>query len=70
MARGNEEMLDTPAAARVLGLDERTLVVWRSRGVPDQPPFCRIGKAIRYRRRDLIEYIEQRRTVFAGEGQQ
>ncbi len=64
------EVVTTPAAERLLGLGPGTLPCWRSRNVPDQPPYIRIGrKAIRYRRADLIEYLERRR-VFAGEAPQ
>ncbi len=43
-------------AAELLGLSTRTLQAWRStnRG----PAFVRAGRAIRYRRRDLLAWIE------------
>ena len=43
-------------AAELLGLSTRTLQAWRStnRG----PAFVRAGRAIRYRRGDLLAWIE------------
>jgi hypothetical protein len=43
-------------AAELLGLSTRTLQAWRCscRG----PAFVRAGRAIRYRRRDLIAWVE------------
>ena len=45
--------------AYLLGLDRRTLDSWRLRG--DGPRFVRISaRAIRYRRADLLAWIEAR----------
>lgn len=43
-------------AADLLGLSSRTLQAWRAQN--DGPAFVRAGRAIRYRRRDLIAWIE------------
>ena len=43
-------------AADLLGLSTRTLQAWRSRY--QGPAFIRAGRAIRYRRRDLLAWIE------------
>lgn len=46
-------------AAYLLGVDKRTLDGWRQRG--GGPPFVRISaRAIRYRRADLLAWIEAR----------
>lgn len=46
----DEPLIDTRAAARMLGLAEITLRMWRTEGNPDQPPYIRVSsKAIRYR---------------------
>ena len=43
-------------AAELLGVSTRTLQAWRSQGCG--PPFVRVGRAIRYRRRDLLSWIQ------------
>jgi hypothetical protein len=43
-------------AADLLGLSTRTLQAWRSRNLG--PPFVRAGRAIRYRRRDLLGWVD------------
>ncbi len=43
-------------AADFLAVSPRTLQAWRSRKVG--PAFCAAGRAIRYRRRDLLAWIE------------
>lgn len=49
MSTTDETLIDTRAAARMLGLAEITLRMWRVEGSPDQPPFVRVGrKAVRY----------------------
>ena len=47
----NNERVDTPSAAKILGLKKGTLEVWRSMG--RGPRFCRIGRRIFYRIEDL-----------------
>jgi hypothetical protein len=43
-------------AADFLRISIRTLQAWRCRGAG--PTFVRVGRAIRYRRRDLLAWIE------------
>ena len=54
-------------AAELLNVSVRTLQSWRLRRTG--PPFVQVGRAVRYRRRDLINWIEAN-TVgsFAKEG--
>ena len=47
----NNKRVDTPSAAKILGLKPGTLEVWRSMG--RGPRFCRIGRRIFYRIEDL-----------------
>ncbi|WP_456710796.1 helix-turn-helix domain-containing protein [Bradyrhizobium sp. USDA 4452] len=42
--------------AEILNLSIRTLQSWRLRSAG--PPFVQVGRAVRYRRRDLIGWIE------------
>jgi len=43
-------------AADLLNVSVRTLQSWRLRRAG--PPFVQVGRAVRYRRRDLISWIE------------
>jgi len=52
--------LDTIAAARLLGVSPQLLEKWRSSEPEKSPPFMRIGRCIRYRRSDLIAFMQQR----------
>jgi hypothetical protein len=46
-------------AAELLGVSVRTLQAWRLRGVG--PPYAKLlgSRAIRYRRSDLIQFLEK-----------
>ncbi len=52
----NEPPLTTREAARELSLKPSTLEVWRVRG--GGPVFLQLGRAIRYRREDLLAFME------------
>ena len=62
-----DALLTESAAAEILNLSIRTLQMWRVRGAG--PSYVRAGRAIRYRRRDLIRWIDAN-TVgsFGNEG--
>ena len=51
--------IDEQEAAEYLGLSPRTLQAWRTRG--GGPPFCKIGRAVRYDRKSLDEWTTARR---------
>jgi Helix-turn-helix domain len=53
-------------AAQLLNLSARTLQAWRltSRG----PAFVRAGRSVRYRRRDLLAWIDANTVSSAGAG--
>ena len=54
-----DALLHTAEAAFLLGLSPRTLETLRLRG--DGPPFVMVTKrAVRYRRQDLLEWIQAR----------
>lgn len=53
-------LLTRGETARILGLKEGTLAVWASRG-DYRLPFVRLGRAVRYRRCDVEEFIERNR---------
>jgi hypothetical protein len=52
----HDELLTEMHAADSLRLSVRTLQAWRTKGFG--PAFVRAGRAVRYRRRDLITWIE------------
>jgi predicted DNA-binding transcriptional regulator AlpA len=57
-----DSLLNERDAAAFLGLSDRTLQKWRVCG--GGPIFIKIGgKAVRYQRRDLIEWINVRRQA-------
>ena len=43
-------------AAQFLGVSVRTLQAWRVRG--GGPRYCKIGRAVRYQRRELVSFQE------------
>lgn len=58
-ARSDGDLLTNSQAAAYLGVSAKTLPVWRTThryGVP----FIRIGRLIRYHRRDLDAWLEAR----------
>lgn len=52
-------LLNDAKAAEVLGVSAKTLPVWRStkRVII---PYVKVGRCVRYRMRDLIEFIESK----------
>ncbi len=52
----SDALLTEVYAADLLGLSSRTLQAWRTKGFG--PAFVRAGRAIRYRRRDLIAWMD------------
>jgi hypothetical protein len=52
----NDTLLTEAEASEFLKLSVRTLQAWRIRVAG--PAFVHVGRAIRYRRRDLIVWIE------------
>lgn len=62
-----EELLDQRAVARMINATEKFLEARRHRG--GGPVFCKIGSLVRYRRSDVMDWIEaQRRTSTSGDG--
>ena len=56
------ELVDTRQAAAYMKLQPATLEQWRWNRGSDGPPFIRLSaRAIRYRRRDLDEWIERQK---------
>jgi predicted DNA-binding transcriptional regulator AlpA len=51
-------LIDQKQAARILGLSVRTLERHRIAGTG--PRFARLGRLIRYRQNDLIEWVDSK----------
>lgn len=60
-----ESLIDANDAANILNINPGTLKVWRSIK-RYAVPFVKVGRSVRYRRSDLIAWIESR-TVRSGE---
>ncbi len=60
-----EVTLCTKQAARYLGLSYRTLEDWRQTG--GGPRFLKLGRAVRYRIKELDQFAEER--LFANTGE-
>jgi hypothetical protein len=64
-AKDDDALLVEIRAAELLSLSSRTLQAWRIKG--EGPAFVRAGRAIRYRRRDLLAWMDAQ-TVRASYG--
>lgn len=64
----SDPLLDTRAAAPVVGVEPETLEVWRSTKRYNIP-YIKVGRLVRYRRSDLLKWLESRTqgAAFAGE---
>jgi hypothetical protein len=56
VAADPDAALNENQAADFLGVSVRTLQAWRVRG--GGPKFCKLGRAVRYQRRELISFQE------------
>ncbi len=54
-----DDLLTTTEAARFLNVRPNTLAIWRSTGRYNLP-FVRVGRLVRYRLDDLLEFAERR----------
>ena len=50
-----DSLLNEVEAARFLAVSVRTLQAWRTKGIG--PPFVRLGRAVRYSRQALIDWV-------------
>lgn len=55
----NAALLSEKDAARLLAMSVRTLQAWRGAG--NGPPYIKIGRSIRYKRSELLAWIECQR---------
>lgn len=67
----DDTLIDTEAAASILGISPVTLTIWRCQGERDQPAFVRVGRrAVRYSRAELARWIDSRRNNPTGADRQ
>jgi predicted site-specific integrase-resolvase len=59
IVQAGKELLDERAAADVIDVTPGTLSVWRSTG-RYALPFLKVGRKVRYRRSDLLSWLEKR----------
>lgn len=57
--QAGRDLLDEKAAAELLTVSPGTLSVWRSTGRYNLP-FLKVGRKVRYRRADLLAWLEKR----------
>ena len=62
LTRPIEGLLTTREAAKLLGVTENAMRHWR-RSKRLNLAYIRIGRAVRYRRSDIAEFIESHRTT-------
>ncbi len=55
----DNQLLTEDQAAEFLSIKPQTLAVWRMTGRNDLP-YVKVGRAVRYRRADLIAWIDSR----------
>ena len=54
-----DQFIDNDEAAEILGCSPKTLRVWVSQ---KKVPHYKVGRAVRFRRADLLEWLESRRV--------
>ncbi len=59
-----KQLLNEDEAADVLAIKPQTLASWRCRGV-NSLPFVKVGRAVRYRRSDLLAWMAGRTATCA-----
>lgn len=59
LVKAGTDLLDDKAAAALLDVSPGTLSVWRSTG-RYALPFLKVGRKVRYRRSDLMAWLEGR----------
>lgn len=56
-----DDFLRTKDVAELTGLSTSFFEVARSHNIPDQPPYRKIGRAVVYRRAEVLTWMENRR---------
>ena len=65
--RGNDlTLVDNKQAANILEISEKTLTNWRSTG--KSPKYVKVGRCVRYRLSDLMDWLDAQTRNHTGEG--
>lgn len=59
-SEGSESWLDTRQVAELTGLSNSYFEVGRSMNSPDQPPYFKIGRSVRYKKSDVEAWMASR----------
>ena len=62
MAYFESPLMTEREVAALLHLAPNTLAIWRCRGI-DGPPYMKLGRAVRYRRTDVMSWLKSREVV-------
>lgn len=65
MTAAIEPLLSTDQTAAILGIKLNTLDAWRCHG--RGPKFVKWGRAIRYDRKDVLDWIESQKVTSTSE---
>ena len=60
--QNTNDLLDEVSAAAILAVTPGTLAVWRCTGRYNLP-FIKVGRKVRYRRSDLVTWLENRTRI-------
>jgi excisionase family DNA binding protein len=63
------ELLTPSEAANLLRTTTDTLAIWRCTG-RHAVPFVKVGRSVRYRRDELLEWLDSRGSTATGGGKQ
>lgn len=57
---GKDELYNTRQVSEMIQVSAVTLAKWRQKGIG--LPFCRVGKNVRYRAGDVIDFLDHSRV--------
>lgn len=58
-----DALLTTAEVARMLGISKWQLAFWRMRGGQGGPAFIKVGRMVRYQRRDVLSFVRKHRRA-------
>jgi len=65
MQHENPDLLTTEQVAELLHVSDRTVIRWRNERIG--PPWCKLGRQIRYRRQSIEKWIAESEQTPVGE---
>lgn len=58
----DSDRMNTFEAAKIIGVEPQTLASWRCTK-KESVPYYKIGRKVFYKKKDLIDWVEQRRVA-------